>query len=41
MYDFIQMLAPHLNKRLVDRAAQAENSEALAALFADIQLPTR
>jgi LysR family cys regulon transcriptional activator len=41
MYDFMQMLAPHLNKRLVDRAAQAENSEALAALFTDIQLPTR
>jgi LysR family transcriptional regulator, cys regulon transcriptional activator len=41
MYDFIQTLAPHLNKRLIDRAAQAENQEAFDALFADIQLPTR
>jgi len=41
MYDFIQVLAPHLNKRLIDRAAQAENQEAFDALFADIQLPSR
>jgi LysR family cys regulon transcriptional activator len=41
MYDFIQVLAPHLNKRLIDRAAQAENQEAFDALFVDIQLPSR
>ncbi len=41
MYDFMQLLAPHLNKRLADRAAQAENQEAFDALFADTQLPTR
>jgi LysR family cys regulon transcriptional activator len=41
MYDFIQVLAPHLNKRLIDRAAQAENQEAFDALFTDIQLPAR
>jgi LysR family cys regulon transcriptional activator len=41
MYDFIQMFAPHLNKRLIDRSAQAENQEAFDALFADIQLPNK
>lgn len=41
MYDFIQVLAPHLNKRLIDRAAQAENQEVFDALFTDIQLPSR
>ncbi|HYM35023.1 MAG TPA: HTH-type transcriptional regulator CysB [Steroidobacteraceae bacterium] len=41
MYDFMQLLAPHLNRRLADRAMQAENQEAFDALFADIQLPTR
>jgi hypothetical protein len=35
------VLAPHLNKRLIDRAAQAENQEAFDALFTDIQLPAR
>lgn len=41
MYDFVQMMAPHLNKRLVDRAAHAENQEAFDALFSDVQLPSR
>lgn len=41
MYDFMQMLAPHLNKRLIDRAAQAENQEAFDALFTDVKLPSR
>jgi LysR family cys regulon transcriptional activator len=41
MYDFMQMLAPHLNKRLVDRAAQADSQEAFDTLFNEIQLPTR
>jgi LysR family cys regulon transcriptional activator len=41
MYDFMQLLAPHLNKRLADRAAQSQNQEEFDALFADVQLPTR
>lgn len=41
MYDFIQMMAPHLNRRLVDRAAHAENQEAFDSLFTDVQLPSR
>ncbi|MBC7984405.1 MAG: HTH-type transcriptional regulator CysB [Candidatus Obscuribacterales bacterium] len=41
MYDFMQMFAPHLSKRLVDRLAQAETPEAFDELFADVQLPTK
>jgi LysR family cys regulon transcriptional activator len=41
MYDFIQMFAPHLNKRLIDRAAQAESPEAFDSLFTDVTLPSK
>lgn len=41
MYDLMHIFAPHLNKRLVDRASQAESQEACEALFADIPLPTK
>lgn len=41
MYDFLQLFAPHLNKRLVDRAMAANSHEELAGLFADVKLPVR
>jgi LysR family cys regulon transcriptional activator len=41
MYDFAQLLAPHLERRLVDRAHRAQTSEEVAAMFADIKLPQR
>ena len=41
MYDFAQLLAPHLDRRLVDRAHRAATAEDTAALFADIKLPQR
>jgi LysR family cys regulon transcriptional activator len=41
MYDFAQLLAPHLDRRLVDRAHRAASSEEVARLFADIALPER
>ena len=41
MYDFAQLLAPHLDRRLVDRAHRAANAEETAALFADLELPQR
>jgi LysR family cys regulon transcriptional activator len=41
MYDFLQLFAPHLSKRVVDRAMAANSSEELAALFASVQLPVR
>jgi len=41
MYDFLQLFAPHLNKRLVDRAMAANTEEELTGLFAEVQLPVR
>jgi LysR family transcriptional regulator, cys regulon transcriptional activator len=41
MYDFAHLLAPHLDRRLVDRAHRAANSEEIEQLFADIKLPER
>jgi LysR family cys regulon transcriptional activator len=41
MYDFMQLFAPHLNRRLVDRAMAAGSAEEVAALFSDVKLPVR
>ncbi len=41
MYDFAQLLAPHLDRRLVERAHRCATAEDTAALFADIKLPQR
>jgi LysR family cys regulon transcriptional activator len=41
MYDFAQLLAPHLDRRLVDRAHRAASSEEVAGFFKDIELPQR
>lgn len=41
MYDFMQLFAPHLTRRLVDRAASAATPEEFDALFADVKLPVR
>lgn len=41
MYDFAQLLAPHLDRRLVDRAHRAATPEETAELFAGIELPER
>jgi LysR family cys regulon transcriptional activator len=41
MYEFLKAFAPHLNRRLVDQAIRAGSGEALAALFADVELPVR
>jgi LysR family cys regulon transcriptional activator len=41
MYDFMQLLAPHLERRRVDRAREAADTQALARLFADTPLPVR
>jgi len=41
MYDFAQLLAPHLDRRLVDRAHRAATAEEVAAMFADVELPQR
>ena len=39
MYDFLQLLAPHLTRRLVDRAGHAATPADVDALFADVELP--
>src|SRR5215470_14416453 len=41
MYDFAQLLAPHLDRRLVDRAHRAASAQEVSAMFADITLPER
>jgi len=41
MYEFAQLLAPHLDRRTVERAHRAASAEEVAALFADTVLPER
>jgi LysR family cys regulon transcriptional activator len=41
MYDFAQLLAPHLERRLVDRAHRTATAEEVDQLFTDIELPER
>lgn len=41
MYDFVQLLAPHLDRRLVDRAHRANSPAEVAELVAGIELPQR
>jgi len=39
MYDFMQLFAPHLTRKLVDRALRASSAERAEAMFADLKLP--
>ena len=39
MYDFLQMLAPHLTHRVVQSAENSESREALEREFAAIRIP--
>jgi LysR family cys regulon transcriptional activator len=41
MYDFMQLLAPHLDRRLVDRAHRMGSAAEVAQLFEEIVLPER
>jgi LysR family transcriptional regulator, cys regulon transcriptional activator len=41
MYDFAQLLAPHLDRRSVERAHRLTSSEEVAAMFKDVELPER
>jgi LysR family cys regulon transcriptional activator len=40
MYDFIEIFAPHLTRKIVDSAVHARSREELDELFAEINLPT-
>jgi LysR family cys regulon transcriptional activator len=39
MYDFLQLFAPHLTRRLIDRAANAATPADVDALFGETELP--
>jgi LysR family cys regulon transcriptional activator len=41
MYDFAQLLAPHLDRRLVDRAHRLSTAEEVKELLGDQELPER
>jgi LysR family cys regulon transcriptional activator len=41
MYDLIELIAPHLERELVDRAARCTLQSEVDSLFADITLPRR
>jgi LysR family cys regulon transcriptional activator len=41
MYEFAQLLAPHLDRRLIERAHRAASAEEVARMFADLTLPER
>jgi LysR family transcriptional regulator, cys regulon transcriptional activator len=41
MYDFAQLLAPHLDRRTVERAQRAADAAEVSALFASTDLPQR
>jgi LysR family cys regulon transcriptional activator len=40
-YDFISLLAPHLTRRLIDRARSAASQAETDTLFEDVELPQR
>ena len=41
MYEFAQLLAPHLDRRLVERAHRASSPEEVREMFAEVELPER
>jgi LysR family cys regulon transcriptional activator len=41
MYDFAQLIAPHLDRRLVDRAHRLSTAEEVGELFTDLKVPER
>jgi LysR family transcriptional regulator, cys regulon transcriptional activator len=41
VYDFVGLLAPHLTRRLVDRARSAASQADTDALFQEVELPER
>ncbi len=41
MYEFLQLFAPHLTRRLVDKAQSVGDPQEVEALFEGIELPLR
>jgi LysR family cys regulon transcriptional activator len=40
MYDFMELFAPHLTRRLVDQAWHCQSRTEVEAMFEHIELPT-
>jgi LysR family cys regulon transcriptional activator len=40
MYEFIELFAPHLTRRVIEAACERHGTGALDELFADMELPT-
>jgi LysR family cys regulon transcriptional activator len=40
MYEFIELFAPHLTRRVIETACERHGTGALDELFADMELPT-
>jgi LysR family cys regulon transcriptional activator len=41
MYDFLELFAPHLDRRRVDKASEAADAASVAELFESVSLPLR
>jgi LysR family cys regulon transcriptional activator len=41
MYDFLSLLAPHLSRKLVDRASGTRSQAEVDAIFSEVPLPVR
>jgi LysR family cys regulon transcriptional activator len=41
MYDFLELVAPHLTRRLVQQVVSCQTQEEVDALLADVELPSR
>ena len=41
MYDFLEFVAPHLTRRLVERVTNCQTQDEVDALLADVELPAR
>jgi LysR family transcriptional regulator, cys regulon transcriptional activator len=41
MYEFVQLLAPHADRRTIDKARELPDNESVKKLFADVELPLR
>jgi LysR family cys regulon transcriptional activator len=41
MYEFIHLLAPHADRRTIDKAREAADDAAVEALFSSVELPLR
>jgi hypothetical protein len=41
MYDFMELFAPHLSQKLINRAMNLKNKQDVARLFEDYEVPAK